>query len=129
MGREKQPYYISGKQGLIAFAGLWDCWISPVGDELISFTVIVTDAAPSVSHIHPRMPVILPPERFASWLGETETSAPVRELEELIAGPKGEADMQFRPVSREVNSPANDAPDVLLAVESSIPGQDQGSLF
>lgn len=129
LGREKQPYYISHKRGLMAFAGLWDCWTSPAGDEVVSFTVIVTDTVPAIAHIHPRMPLILPPERFASWLGEGENSIPAKELEGLLAGSEGEADLQFWPVSKDVNSPANDIPDVLLAVEPQVPGQNQGSLL
>jgi putative SOS response-associated peptidase YedK len=125
----KQPYYISDKRGLMAFAGLWDCWLSPEGDEVVSFTIIVTDAISAVSHIHPRMPVILPPEKFAPWLGETDDSAAVREVEALLAGPKEALPVQFWPVSRDVNRPTNDIPDVLLAVEPPGPAQEQGSLL
>ena len=127
LGREKQPYYISHQLGLVAFAGLWDCWMSPEGDEVVSFSVIVTDAAPAVSHIHPRMPVILPPEQFAPWLGEGDATPSVKELESLLSVPVGGQDLQFWPVSTAVNSPANDIPDVLAVIEP--PGPGQGSLL
>jgi putative SOS response-associated peptidase YedK len=120
----KQPFYISHPRGLMAFAGLWDSWVSPQGDEVMSFTVIVTDAVPVTAEIHPRMPVILSPARFGPWL---DKETPAKELESLIALPEGGAELRFWPVSRAVNSPSNDAPDLVEEIE--LPGETQGSLL
>ena len=49
------------------FAGLWDRWRR--GDEVIeSCTIIVTDAADSIRHVHDRMPAIIDPADYRFWL-------------------------------------------------------------
>lgn len=67
----KQPYYIHPKDpaGVFAFAGLWDTWKGPDG-VLESCTMMTTEANDLVAEIHAkrRMPVILNPERWRSWL-------------------------------------------------------------
>ncbi|MCR6630775.1 MAG: SOS response-associated peptidase [Magnetospirillum sp.] len=45
--------------GLFAFAGLMD------GDH---FAVVTCASAPSIAHVHDRMPVVLPPEAEAAWV-------------------------------------------------------------
>ncbi|MBM3356446.1 MAG: SOS response-associated peptidase [Betaproteobacteria bacterium] len=64
----KQKWWLSLKDGAdFCFAGLWDRWHR--GDDAIeSCTIIVTDAAESVRHIHDRMPVILAPRNYEFWL-------------------------------------------------------------
>ena len=111
----KQPYYFSLKSGdTFAFAGLWEHWIGPGGDEIESFAVVVTDANDCVTHVHDRMPVILSPADYGRWLGEEDI--PARDLAALMRPFPGE-DMQVWPVSRKVNSPAYDGPDLVVAVE------------
>ncbi|MDX1485236.1 MAG: SOS response-associated peptidase, partial [Alphaproteobacteria bacterium] len=101
----KQPYFITMKTGEpFAFAGLWDRWVSPDGDEMDSFTVIVTVANDCVRPIHDRMPVILEPESYDSWLGER--GAPSRTKLAIMLRPYPAEEMQAFPVSRDVNSPA-----------------------
>ena len=40
----KQPYYIRRRdEGVFAFAGLWDRWRSPEGEEIDSFTILTTE--------------------------------------------------------------------------------------
>jgi hypothetical protein len=42
-GKIKQPYCFEGGDGeLLAFAGLWDRWINPHGEEIESCTIITT---------------------------------------------------------------------------------------
>lgn len=109
----KQPYYFSLKSGEpFAFAGLWEHWIGAGGDEIESFTIIVTDANDCVAPVHQRMPVILHMEDHARWLGEDD--APTRERLALLR-PLPADEMQCWPVSKKVNSPANDSPDLLEA--------------
>lgn len=107
----KQPYYFSLASGAsFAFAGLWDRWTSAGGDEVDSFTIVVTDANARVAPVHDRMPVILPPDAWGTWLGEDEASA--RDLKALLRPFPAEA-MRAWPVSRDVNRPANDRPDLI----------------
>ena len=44
-GRDKTPYYIHPqREPFVAFAGLYDTWTTPNGEELYTFTIITTDA-------------------------------------------------------------------------------------
>ncbi|MDX1484411.1 MAG: SOS response-associated peptidase [Alphaproteobacteria bacterium] len=111
-GNGKQPFYITLKSGEpFVFAGLWDHWISPEGEDLTSFTIIVTDANDTVSPIHDRMPVILPENDHEAWLGEDRS--PSRTRLAIMLRPYPAELMRAHPVSRDVNSPANDFPALL----------------
>lgn len=67
-GKTKQPHLFQiADGGVFAFAGLWERW-EKGGTPLETFTIIVTEANPSVSHIHHRMPVILTPDQWERWL-------------------------------------------------------------
>ena len=60
--------------GLMAFAGLWQDWKGP--DGWISTCAIVTcDANATLAPIHDRMPVVISPDDFALWLGESGPGA------------------------------------------------------
>jgi putative SOS response-associated peptidase YedK len=52
-------------------AGLWEKWRAPAGEKINSCTVITTDANELIAPLHDRMPVILAPEDWPVWLGET----------------------------------------------------------
>jgi putative SOS response-associated peptidase YedK len=44
-GRDKTPYYIHPQDDqYLAFAGLYDVWQRPDGEDLYTFTIITTDA-------------------------------------------------------------------------------------
>lgn len=58
----------------ITFAGLYDSWVEPEsGQHLNSFTMLTTAAAPSISHVHHRMPVIIPTRYRDAWLAPETT--------------------------------------------------------
>lgn len=66
---QKQAYLIRRPDnGLFAFAGLWEWWSSPDGSELETAAIITTEANADVRDIHDRMPVVMEPENFDSWL-------------------------------------------------------------
>ncbi len=100
MGKEKQPYYIQLKaQALFAFAGLWSTWSNHEGQSLNTFTILTTEANKILAPIHARMPVILPPEHYNTWLAPDSSLDAVREL--MAPYPSDQFD--FHPVSKEVN--------------------------
>jgi putative SOS response-associated peptidase YedK len=101
----KQPYFIqAADRGPFAMAGLWDRWRDGDGNELQSCSIIVTAADPALASIHDRMPLILAPERYRAWLDPmNQEVAAVRELMQSAA-----MTLEFQPVSKRVNSPAND---------------------
>ncbi len=71
----KQQWFIRLKsQGLLAFAGLWERWQAPDGTPLETAAIITTDANGLMRPVHNRMPVILQPADYATWLG-AQTSA------------------------------------------------------
>jgi putative SOS response-associated peptidase YedK len=109
--KSKQPIYIHLKNAQpFAFAGLWEQWTSPDGSEIRSCTIITTQPNSLLESIHNRMPVILPPETYTQWITpEDRQSTQLNEL--LLPYPANE--MIAYPVSKMVNSPQYDSPDVI----------------
>ncbi len=106
---DKVPYRIYLKNSrLFAFAGLWDRWRTPEGSEISSFTIITTGANGFMQPIHNRMPVILRREDEQLWLGSNNAA----ELLELLR-PYADEEMEAYPVSKLINSAANDFPEVM----------------
>ena len=106
---DKIPYRIFLKNSrLFAFAGLWDRWKAPDGNEISSFTIITTGANEFMQPIHNRMPVILRREHEKLWLGSNNA-------DELLAllKPYSSEDMDAYPVSKLINSAKNDFPEVI----------------
>jgi putative SOS response-associated peptidase YedK len=102
----KQPFYIRGKtEGPLAFAGLYETWTGPNGEEVDTAAIVTTRANGTLAPLHDRMPVILSPEAFDLWLNCTAVDA--RTAEALIA-PAPDDLLQAWPVSRDVNRTAND---------------------
>jgi putative SOS response-associated peptidase YedK len=68
-GKAKLPHAIRPKDGHpLAFAGLWDHWQGPGGEEIDSATIVTTQANDLLRPLHERMPVILPRELYGAWL-------------------------------------------------------------
>jgi putative SOS response-associated peptidase YedK len=110
----KTPFWIhlAGEQPF-AFAGLWEEWAPPDGGPpLRTFTILTTEAAEPVRPLHPRMPVILPPEHYARWL-DPAVQDPALLQPLLRPAPALVQALQARRVSRLVNSPRNDSPACL----------------
>jgi putative SOS response-associated peptidase YedK len=102
--KRKQPWYIHPKDGQgMAFAGLFDIWMSPEGDELRSATIIVKDAGVTTKTIHDRMPVVLPPEAWDTWLSK---ETPKKDLHALLQSANDDA-LTMYPVSTWVNDAHN----------------------
>ncbi len=100
-------HHARGRRAL-RLPGLWERWVkSPDGVPVESCTIITTAANRLLRPLHNRMPVILPSDDYAEWLGEDSASPP-----ELLALLKPyPADVMFAyPVSTTVNSPKNDGP-------------------
>jgi putative SOS response-associated peptidase YedK len=107
----KVPYAIVPKDGVFAFAGLWERWKDPASQEVVRSCTIVTGRPNElVAPIHDRMPVILPPEAWPRWLGEEPATRD--ELLELLQ-PYPADRMRAYPISTRVNSVRNDEPALL----------------
>jgi putative SOS response-associated peptidase YedK len=114
--KTKTPMYIQMEsKEPFAFAGLWEIWHSPDGSEIRSCNIITTEPNNLLRQIHNRMPVILPKEAYDLWLAPGEMDP--QQLDPLLKPFPAEEMMAF-PVSRLVNSPANDTPEVIAPVAS-----------
>ncbi len=113
-GKLKQPYHIRRKDRRpFAFAGLWARWKPKEGGDgqlLDTFTIITTDSNELIRPLHDRMPVILDRESFDLWL---DPAVDDRERLQQLLVPYDGSVMETVPVSRAVNSPANDGPDCM----------------
>ena len=102
----KQPYYVRAKSGKpIAFAGLWETWIGPNGEEMETAAIVTTRANRTLAPIHDRMPVIVPPEAFDLWLDCANVDA---ETAAALIAPASDDLLEAYEVSTEVNRTAND---------------------
>ena len=112
----KQPMFIYLKdQPVFAFAGLWEVWYSPEGDEIRSATILTTEPNDFMATIHNRMPVILPPEDYEAWLVPDEQDP--ADLQSLMR-PFAADQMAAYPVSTFVNRPSNDTPETIEPLAS-----------
>ena len=110
-GGRKRPYCVRPKNGEpIAFAGLWETWIGPNGEELETATIITTNASRDLAVLHDRMPVIVPPDAFDFWLDCRNVDAPAATA--LLAS-AGEGLLDAYEVSPAVNRAANDEPALI----------------
>jgi len=65
----KEPWYITlNNRPVFAFAGLWERWKNPEGEEVLSCAIITIAANDFMKPIHHRMPVILPAGAESRWL-------------------------------------------------------------
>lgn len=110
-GRRKQPVYIALKsREPFGFAGLWEAWTSPDGQDIKSCTIITTQANEILKPIHDRMPVILTREAERVWLDRTIQDPSL--LVPLLA-PYPAEKMECYPVSTQVNNPSHDTPECI----------------
>lgn len=119
-GKTKQPILIRLKSDrAFGFAGLYENWLSPEGQNIRTCTIITTEPNEIMRTIHNRMPVIIPTQQEETWL--SPGAEPTALLSLLKPYPAEE--MQTREVSALVNSPANDSPECLKPATPSIPDQ------
>ncbi len=111
-GRGKQAYFMTPERGRgLTFAGLWAA--SSTG--ALSCTVVTTAAVGRLAWVHDRMPLVLPAERWADWLGGPRP-------EDLLAPPPETLvdTLEIRPVGPSVGDVRNDGPDLIKRVSTAI---------
>jgi putative SOS response-associated peptidase YedK len=114
----KIPHHIRmADEAPFAFAGLWESWRDPLrpadAEPVRTFTIITGEPNEFVATIHNRMPVIIPRDRYGTWLSP-KTSAEERSA---LLVPYPASEMKADPISPRVNSPRNDDASVLEAEE------------
>ena len=104
----REPHAIARADGeTMALAGLWEGFRWPDGRVERTFVIVTTAANATLAALHDRMPVVLEATDWPLWLGETEGDAAT------LLRPAGESVLRAWPVSRQVNSPRNNGPDLL----------------
>lgn len=100
----------------MAMAGLWDTWSDPDGGDMDTGALLTMESNAFMQQIHHRMPVVIQPEDFSSWLDNGGTS--VKEAKDLMQ-PVPDDYFEAIPVSSRVNSVRNDDAELQLAVASA----------
>lgn len=107
----KQPFYVRTNSGKpLAFAGLWENWMGPNGEEMETALIVTTKANHTLGPVHDRMPVIVPPEAFDLWLDTLHVDD---ETASALIAPAPDDLLEVYPVSAAVNRTANDNPKLL----------------
>jgi putative SOS response-associated peptidase YedK len=99
-GPRKLPFYIRPHEtrGLL-LGGLWDRWHNRETDEVLeSFTVLTVPAAPGLTFVHDRQPLMLSLEDVRRWLD------PAADDFEEVIGSALPVDVDAVPVSTYVNN-------------------------
>lgn len=108
----KQPFYFHARNGEpLALAGLWEVWLPPEGDPIVSAAIVTCAANAEFAPIHDRMPVVLNEATARSeWLQPGPlTDGPAAML--LRSVPPGI--LEAHPISTRVNSVRNDDPSLV----------------
>jgi putative SOS response-associated peptidase YedK len=104
-GDRKRPFFARAK-GPIAFAGLWETWMGPNGEEVDSACIITTVANRALAPLHARMPAVIAPDAFDLWLDCARVDA---EAAAALIAPAPEDLFEAYEVSAAVNRTANDS--------------------
>jgi putative SOS response-associated peptidase YedK len=150
-GAPRRPYLVRAKRGAdgtappLAFAGLYETWTGPNGEEVDTVAIVTTRANSMLSTIHDRMPVFVKPEAFDLWLDCANVEADVAAA---LFAPADEGLLEVYEVSTAVNRVVNDSAALIAPVPAGTapaavsapaakekkvkqpkPSDDQASLF
>ena len=113
-GQTKIPMFIHLKSGApFGFAGIYTVSKSDDGSPIATCAIITTTPNELMQPIHNRMPVILPKKAYKVWLDPTNQN--VETLAALLQ-PYPAKEMEAWQVSRLVNTPQNDSPELIQPV-------------
>lgn len=103
---KKQPYYVTGPEGLLWAAGLW-----ATGMDRLSATMVTTEATEEMAWLHHRLPKFLRKEEIAPWLAG-----------EVLLEPSTVEGFNARPADPAVGNVRNDYAELIAE-------QPQSTLF
>jgi putative SOS response-associated peptidase YedK len=114
-GTIKQPYYIRLKSGEpFGFAGLYNVWTSPEGEQITTSTIITTDANELLQPIHDRMPVITSVDKQELWL---DPAVHEKDILAPVLKPFSSKEMELYPVTRKMSSFKFNSPENIRPVD------------
>ncbi|MBU2962581.1 SOS response-associated peptidase [Citreicella sp. C3M06] len=104
---KRLPWYIQpADETALVFAAIWQDW-EVDGAQLRTCAIVTTQAQGAMAKIHHRMPVILRPEDWPLWLGETGHGAA------RLMQPAPEGRLRWHRVASEVNSNRASGPQLI----------------
>ena len=115
-GESKRPFKIFLKDSpIMSVAGVWTAWREGTPEERRSFSILTTAANEFMANIHDRMPVILGAKDYEEWLDPE-----IHEQEQIakLMRPCAAELLACTEVSKLVNSPKNNRPEVLAPVNT-----------
>ncbi len=116
-GAPKRPYFVRPKSGgPMAFAGLWETWTGPNGEEIDTAAIVTTRANLTLAAVHDRMPVIVEPQAFNLWLDCANVDATTAAA--LIA-PAAEELLECYEISAAVNRAASDSAELIAPASAA----------
>jgi putative SOS response-associated peptidase YedK len=114
--KRKQPMFVRHRDGEpLALAGLWELWKPKATEDdpstwVRSCTIVTGEPNALVAEIHDRMPVLLPPSAWSSWLDPGNDDLDT--LGRLLVPAPSEL-LVAHPVSPRVNNVRNDDPGLV----------------
>ena len=118
-GKGKRPFFVRPRSGgPMAFAGLWETWTGPNGEEMDTAAIVTTTANRTLRHIHDRMPVVIAPDAFDFWLDGGKVDA---ETAAALISPAPDDLLETYEISSAVNHVANDSAELLAPVAPGAP--------
>lgn len=131
--KKKQPYYIHRPDDEpYAFAGLWETWRPKKTDGekddktepevLHTCTIITGSPNERMAELHDRMPIMLPPDAWGTWLDADNHDTDL--LGKLLVPAPSEL-IAFHPVSTQVNNPRTKGDEL---IEEAAPIQEAGAI-
>jgi len=107
--KAKIPYYTRLKsKNPMGFAGLYNNWKSPDGEEICASTIITTAANELIKPLHDRMPAILHQDDFRRWLNPDEYQ---KDFLLPLLKPFPSSELEVYKVTSKVNSYKHNHPD------------------
>lgn len=121
-GKRRVPFFVRPRSdGPIAFAGLWETWSGPNGEELESAAIVTTQANRMLAAIHERMPVVVPREAFDFWLDPAVDAKAAA----AVLAPAPDSLFEAYPISPAVNRAGHDGPHLIAPAASQPPSATQ----
>ncbi|MEP7163397.1 MAG: SOS response-associated peptidase [Ferruginibacter sp.] len=116
----KYPHYIYlDKHEIFCVGGIYTSWVDKITGELItSFSILTTDANTELSKVHntkKRMPVIIPPNQYKTWL----TANLPKEKIKSFFDPYPDGIIQYHTISKFISSKKynTNVPETLIPYE------------
>src|SRR5579863_5393131 len=119
----KRPYFVRPKTSAdgasappLAFAGLYETWTGPNGEEVDTAAIVTTAANRTLAAIHERMPVFVQKEAFNLWLDCANVEAGVAAA---LIRPAEDSLLEAYEISTAVNRVANDSAALIAPLSAA----------